>query len=152
MKHALPLLGLGLLAALVLTACGGGGSEGSAGSGGGGSVVRTIRVKETEFALAPARVSISKPGRYTLVAVNSGAVDHALEVEGNGVEEETETVAPGESARLTVDLKNGSYEIYCPVGDHRERGMKGSVVVGGGGSGGGETTTNEDKGSGGYGY
>ena len=150
MKHALPLLVV--VAALALAGCGGGGDEGSAGSGSGGSVVRTIRVKETEFRLAPARVSVAKPGRYTFVAVNSGTVDHALEIEGNGVEEETETVAPGASARVTVDLEDGSYEIYCPVGDHRDRGMKGTIVVRGG-SGGGTTTNDEDddKGSGGYG-
>jgi plastocyanin len=150
-KHALPLLGL--VAALVLAGCGGG-SEGSSGSGGGGSVVRTIRVKETEFALAPGRIELSKPGRYTFTAVNDGTIDHALELEGGGVEEETEHVAPGKSASVTVDLsKSGDYEIYCPIGDHRDRGMKGMVVVGGGGSGGGGgTTTNEDKGSGSYGY
>jgi plastocyanin len=149
MKHAPPLLGL--LVALVLAGCGGG-SE-SSGSGGGGGVLRTIRVKETEFALAPAKISLSKPGRYTFTAVNSGTVDHALELEGNGVEEETEHVAPGQTASVTVDLsKPGDYEIYCPIDGHEDRGMKGTVVVGGGSSGGGGGTTTNDKGSGGYGY
>ena len=41
-------------------------------------------------------------------------IPHAIEVEGNGVEKETETVTGG-NADLTVDLKPGKYEFYCPV-------------------------------------
>ncbi len=55
---------------------------------------------------------------------------HALEVEGNGVEEETDTIGPGESTELTVDLEEGEYEIYCPVGNHKAMGMVGTLTVG----------------------
>ena len=79
---------------------------------------------------------------------------HALEVEGPTGEVETADLGPGESADLAVDLsEDGEYEIYCPVGDHRDRGMEGTIAVGAGGGGAGtttdETTTDEDSG---YGY
>jgi uncharacterized cupredoxin-like copper-binding protein len=127
--------------------CGAGG--GSAGGGGGAedaqapsgakeSVVKTIRVKETEFALKPAEITLEKPGTYLFKAVNSGGTVHALEVEGQGIEEETEEIQPGQSAELKVKLEAGTYELYCPVDGHKEEGMEGKVIVkeGSGGSGG----------------
>jgi uncharacterized cupredoxin-like copper-binding protein len=127
--------------------CGAGG--GSAGGGGGAedaqapsgakdSVLKTIRVKEAEFALKPAEITLQKPGTYLFKAVNSGGTVHALEVEGQGIEEETEEIQPGQSAELQVKLEAGTYELYCPVDGHKEEGMEGKVIVkeGSGGSGG----------------
>ena len=53
---------------------------------------------------------------------------HAVEVEGNGVEEESETVTGGET-ELSVDLEPGTYTYYCPVGKHRQEGMEGTLTV-----------------------
>jgi uncharacterized cupredoxin-like copper-binding protein len=128
-----------------LAGCGAGG-----GAGGGrgddkapsgaqkGAVVKTIQVKETEFKLEPAEITLDKPGTYVFKAVNSGDTVHALEVEGEGIEEETEEIEPGQSAKLAVKLKAGTYELYCPVDGHKEEGMEGKVIVkgGSGGSGG----------------
>ena len=90
----------------------------------------------------------------TFQVTNAGSIGHALEVEGNGVEEETSTISPGSSAKLTVDLsKNGTYEVYCPIDGHREMGMEAKLVVGSASGGGGTTTTEtKTKSSGGYGY
>jgi uncharacterized cupredoxin-like copper-binding protein len=95
--------------------------------------------------LTPSAVMLSKPGTYEFRATNDGSVTHALEIEGNGVEAKTGSIAAGSSMTLRVTLsKAGSYEIYCPVDSHKAEGMKGSVTVGGAsgaGSGGGTTTT-----------
>ena len=147
---------LALLAGLVvlLAACGGksGGSKTAAAPSGGGG--QTIQVKETEYKLTPSSFTVSKPGTVTFVAKNAGTIGHALEVEGNGVEEKTSTISPGSSAKLTVDLsKNGTYEVYCPIDGHRSLGMEAKLVVGSGSAGGGTTTTEtKTKSSGGYGY
>jgi uncharacterized cupredoxin-like copper-binding protein len=139
---------IGVVLILVgVVGCGAGG--GSVGSGGGAedaqapsgakeSVVKTIRVKEAEFALKPAEITLEKPGTYLFKAVNSGGTVHALEVEGQGLEEETEEIQPGQSAELKVKLGAGTYELYCPVDGHKEEGMEGKVIVkeGSGGSGG----------------
>src|SRR5215217_2803565 len=118
---------------------GGGGAENAqAPSGAKESVLKTIRVKETEFVLKPAEITLEKPGTYLFKAVNSGGTVHALEVEGQGIEEETEEIQPAQSAELKVKLEAGTYELYCPVDGHKEEGMEGKIIVkeGSGGSGG----------------
>jgi plastocyanin len=70
----------------------------------------------------------AKAGKVTLKIVNDSAIPHGIEVEGNGVEEETKIVSKG-SADVTVDLKPGKYEYYCPVGNHKQQGMKGTLTV-----------------------
>jgi plastocyanin len=127
-----------VLAAGVLTAagCGGdddsGGTSGSGGgtgtesdSGGGGPLTVTA---DPGGAISWDKSELSaKTGKVTLKIVNESDVPHAIEVEGNGVEEETKTVTGG-NAEVTVDLKPGKYEYYCPVGDHKET-MKGTLTV-----------------------
>jgi uncharacterized cupredoxin-like copper-binding protein len=126
-----------------VTGCAGGdGGAGSgretAPSGATEAVVKTIQVSETEFRLKPAEITLDKPGTYVFEAVNSGDTVHALEVEGEGIEEETQEIQPGQSAELKVKLEAGTYELYCPVDGHKEEGMEGKVIVkeGSGGSGG----------------
>jgi uncharacterized cupredoxin-like copper-binding protein len=90
--------------------------------------------------LDPAKITLDKARTYVFKAVNTGGIIHSLEIEGNGIEEETPILDPGQSANLKVNLKAGTYEIYCPVGGHAEQGMEGTITVGestgGGGSGG----------------
>ena len=134
---------LAIFAALVIplaAACGG------ADGGGGDAAIRTIEISETEFALDPDTIELDEAGTYTFRAVNDGDTTHALEIEGNGLEEETEEIAPGKSAELTVELDEGEYEMYCPVGNHEDEGMVGRIVVGaGGGAGTTETETGETE-------
>ena len=131
-------------AAVVLSlaiGCTGGGGQGGANapSGAKGSVPKTVRVQETEYSLKPAKIILTKPGLYALKVVNSGGTTHALEVDGEGLEEFSEKIGPGQSTRLRLDLrKAGTYELTCPVDHHEEKGMEGKIVVkeGSGGQGG----------------
>ena len=151
MKRLAPI---GLLI-VVLAGCGGkGGTTQQAAPSASGSG-KTVQIKEVEYSLAPAKVTIASTGTVTFEATNAGKIDHALELEGNGVEQKIGAISPGSSAKLTVDLtKNGTYELYCPIDGHKGLGMKATVVVGGASAGGGGTTTNQSKTttSSGYGY
>src|SRR5687768_10015560 len=140
------------LAALLLAGCGSddGDDEGGESSGG-----QSVELVATEFAFDPADVSVDEAGETTFTVSNDGEFPHALEIEGNGIEEETEELGPGESGSITVELEPGEYELYCPVGDHREQGMEGTLVVGGGeaaGAGGGMTDDSESGSDDPYGY
>ena len=118
-----------------------------------GSPVATVRVSETEFKLDPANPRISQAGIVEFDVSNDGRVVHALEVEGPKGEVETDTIRPGRSASLKADLsKPGRYVWYCPVGNHRERGMEGRITVaGGGGAGLPQTDTSDDARTNGHG-
>jgi uncharacterized cupredoxin-like copper-binding protein len=141
----LALSAASIFAALALIGCGSGSDEaatdGSTTTGG-----QAIEISETEFALDPSSVQVDETGTVTFRVTNDGAIAHALEVDGDDFEEETDTIEPGESAELTVDLgQEGSYELYCPIDDHREQGMEGELVVGSAGAGGTGTMDDDDE-------
>jgi uncharacterized cupredoxin-like copper-binding protein len=119
-----------LLVALTFAVAGCGGDDGEEATNGTSSQ-QSFSISESDFTLTPPTVTIDAPGTYTFEATNDGGVDHALEIEGNGIEEETETIGPGESASVTVDLESGTYEMYCPIGNHRDLGMSGEITVSG---------------------
>src|SRR5437867_8630069 len=70
-------------------------------------------------------------GAVTFSVANVGSIPHALEVEGQGIEQETAVIQPGASATLTLTLKPGTYEVYCPVGNdsHKKLGMETELKV-----------------------
>lgn len=144
------LAALGSALALFGVSCG---SNGDEGSNAGGGAAQAIEIVETEFELNPSTVSVDGPGTYTFRALNEGETVHALEIEGPGIEEETEDIQAGESAELRVELSEpGEYELYCPVDGHREQGMEGTLEVGGTGGGTTEETTTEESDDDGLGY
>ncbi|HEX8123697.1 MAG TPA: cupredoxin domain-containing protein [Solirubrobacteraceae bacterium] len=98
------------------------GDAGANGPGGG------TKVSLTEFKIDPSNPSV-KAGSVSFEVTNGGQVPHALEIEGNGVEEETDVLQGGDTAELQANLKPGKYEWYCPVGDHRSEGMEGTLTV-----------------------
>jgi plastocyanin len=138
---------MNLIAALLLTAAaliaagcggdddngGGGGSSGGTGtnsssssSGGAGETLTVTADPGGAISWDKKKLS-AKAGKVTLKIVNQSDTPHAIEVEGNGVEKETDTVTGGD-AEVTVDLKPGKYEYYCPVGSHKQT-MNGTLTV-----------------------
>ena len=127
-----------LLSAGVLLAAGCGDDEEEAGGGGaatpeateeasgGGQALTLTADPGGEISWEPGELSAAA-GSVTIKLVNDSSVPHAVEVEGNGVEEESETVT-GAETELTVDLEPGEYTFYCPVGDHRQNGMEGTLT------------------------
>ena len=67
-------------------------------------------------------------GEVTIELVNDSGVPHNVEIEGNGVEEVSDTISEG-STELTVTLEPGEYEFYCAIPGHREGGMEGTLTV-----------------------
>jgi plastocyanin len=144
------MLRLGLLLVLVAglaAACGGeAATDGDAGAG------NALEIVLTDFAVEPPAGSL-EPGTYTARVTNEGGVVHALKIDGPTGETESAQLQPGQSVELELDLgEAGEYELTCPVGDHRDRGMEASLAVGGGGGATTteDTTTEDDEG--GYRY
>jgi plastocyanin len=99
------------------------------GGGGGGGGGETLDVSLVDFAIEPPDATV-EAGSVTFAVTNDGTSPHNLEIEGNGVEEELPAdLSGGESGELTVDLQPGTYEWYCPVGNHAAMGMEGELTV-----------------------
>ncbi|MFF3332962.1 cupredoxin domain-containing protein [Streptomyces sp. NPDC002888] len=157
MTFARRIVGPGLAAgalAGILVACGGGDGNGGGSSSpapektaptqSGKPGTPQVNVKLVDFKMELSERTL-KAGAYTFVVKNDGHHDHAMEIEGSGMEQKTRQLAPGESANLTVSLKDGTYKVYCPVDDHKDLGMKTELTVGGTAStGSGTDTTNSN--------
>jgi uncharacterized cupredoxin-like copper-binding protein len=121
---------------------GGGGSGGSSsggattqesggGGGGGGGATTDLKLSaDPSGALKFDKSSLTaKAGTVTITMDNPSSLPHAVAVEGNGVDKDGETVNKGGVSKVTVDLKPGKYEFYCPVDGHKAGGMKGELTV-----------------------
>ena len=93
-----------------------------------GATGESVAITETEFSIDPSDVK-TKAGEVTFDITNDGGTVHNLEIEGNGVEEVSDDLDPGQKGELTVDLQPGTYEMYCAIGDHADQGMEGTLTV-----------------------
>jgi plastocyanin len=141
------------LAGSALAACGsdddnsgssgssGGGSSGGAYSGGmtkttshsnGGEKLAVDAVEQgpSQFAFSKKALK-ADAGSVTVAMTNptGNQFPHAIEIEGQGIEKEGDTVTAGGTSTVTADLKPGKYTFYCPVDSHREDGMQGTLTV-----------------------
>ena len=71
----------------------------------------------------------AKSGDVTLTMDNPSSVPHAIAVKGNGIDKDGKTAQQGGTSTITVSLKPGKYEFYCPVDQHEQSGMKGTLTV-----------------------
>jgi uncharacterized cupredoxin-like copper-binding protein len=125
------ILAATLAVVLVAAACGGSSSAKSSSSS------NTVKVSEKEWSITVAGTQLTKgqgnakvsSGTVTFDVTNDGSVAHAFEITGNGVDQKTDTIQPGKSASLKVDLKAGKYEVFCPISGHKQLGMDGFVTA-----------------------
>jgi uncharacterized cupredoxin-like copper-binding protein len=84
---------------------------------------KSVAVTEVEFKIELPSTTVA-PGTYTFDLTNKGHVGHDLVFNGPGVDnEKTPVIDPGKTAKLTVDLKTGTYDVYCSVPGHKQAGM-----------------------------
>ena len=101
------------------------------------ALASTASAQTTELAvtLKEWKVELSRDtlsaGRVTFRVTNAGTMTHGFYVSGPGVEQGAPDIQPRESATLTVTLKPGTYEVYCPMSDmsHRAAGMTIKLTV-----------------------
>ena len=123
------------LLALVVAGCGGStnknagsNTSGATSSGGGGGQQLTLAAPADGSLKFDKTTLDAKAGKVTINLDNPSSNPHGVEIEGNGVEEESDTVTKSKTS-VTADLKPGKYEFYCPVAGHRQAGMEGTLTV-----------------------
>jgi plastocyanin len=116
-----------------------------------GEAVATVEMSLRDFELDPADPEVDEAGVIEFTLTNEGQTPHNLEVETpQGEFELEEDLQAGENGTLRAEVSEpGEYVIYCPVDNHRELGMEGTLTVAGGGGGGTETGDGGPTGSGG---
>jgi uncharacterized cupredoxin-like copper-binding protein len=90
---------------------------------------KSVSVSETEWKVALPSTTLAA-GKYTFDLKNDGQIPHDLTIDGPGVsDEKTPVIGPGKTAKLSVELKSGSYDFYCSVPGHKAAGMDVKVTV-----------------------
>lgn len=89
-----------------------------------------VDVSLVNFAIEMPTELEAGPVRFNIV--NNGGAPHSFVLEGEGIRKTlANTLQPGDSARLNVELTPGTYTIFCPVGEgaHRAQGMELELTV-----------------------
>ena len=89
-----------------------------------------VNVRLSEWKVELSQQTIAT-GAVRFAVTNAGSIPHGFAVEGRGIEKAIETIQPGQSDTLTLSLKLGTYEVYCPVGQdsHKKLGMETHLTV-----------------------
>jgi uncharacterized cupredoxin-like copper-binding protein len=110
------------------TTTAGAGATTTAASGGGGAAT-AVTAAESEFKIELGTTTF-KPGATTFTVTNNGSFKHNLTIDGPGVsDEKTDSIDPGKTGTITATLAAGTYEIYCSIPTHKDKGMDVKITV-----------------------
>lgn len=85
----------------------------------------------TDFRIRPVVVRAPRDS-FTIIVRNEGRLAHALRIRGasEAVRLKVSTLLPGKkAARVAVTLKRGHWRLFCPLANHEELGMHGTLIV-----------------------
>jgi plastocyanin len=91
---------------------------------------QAVAVNLSEWKVSMPRDTVAA-GAVTFRVTNNGSMNHAFYVRGEGVDKGTKEIPSRQSASLTLTLKPGTYEAFCPMSDesHKMAGMSKKIVV-----------------------
>jgi plastocyanin len=89
----------------------------------------TVSVGMAEFQFTPSTLNVSS-GNVTFTLRNEGQFPHTVHIDGVG--DVADPVPGGQTVTASVNLAPGTYQFWCPVDGHRDRGMEGTLIVAGG--------------------
>jgi plastocyanin len=94
------------------------------------ATAQAVTVTLSEWKVGLARDTV-QAGSVTFKVKNSGTMTHGFYVRGDGVDKGSREIPAGQEASLTVTVKPGTYEVFCPMSDlsHKAAGMSRKLVV-----------------------
>lgn len=89
--------------------------------------IKTFQVEASSFFFNPKEIKVKKGDKVKIVLNNKAGMHDWVLDEFNA---RTETIQAGQTAEVefTAD-KTGTFEYYCSVGNHRQLGMVGNLIV-----------------------
>jgi plastocyanin len=89
---------------------------------------KTFVVVGDDFRFSPAEIRVKQGDTVVINFSNPDSMPHDWVVDAFSAS--TKQITKGQSDTVTfVASKKGTFEYYCSVGNHREMGMKGSLIV-----------------------
>src|SRR2546425_2480829 len=89
-----------------------------------------VSAKLSEWKVELSEATIAA-GPVTFTIRHAGSMPEGFQGKGGGTQQEKKVPQPGPTATLTLTLKPGTYEVYCPVGEdsHKKLGMETHLKV-----------------------
>lgn len=89
----------------------------------------TIDMVFGDFSFSPAAIEVPA-GIVTFNISNPDSLRHDIVITVNGVDLESDIYPAGQGGTWEVTLDQpGTYDFYCSIGNHREKGMVGTITV-----------------------
>lgn len=92
---------------------------------GGQSEARMIEVTGSNFKFSPSEIKVKQGDKIVIHFIAKGGV-HDLVIDGYNVA--TKQTSSEDTIEFIVD-KTGTFEYYCSIGNHRQMGMIGKLIV-----------------------
>jgi len=91
---------------------------------------QSVTVTLSEWKIQLSRDTV-QAGAVTFEVKNTGVMNHGLHIQGDGVDKGTREIPARQAQSLTVTLKPGTYEVFCPMSEesHKQAGMARKLVV-----------------------
>jgi len=91
------------------------------------AAVKTFTVQGQNFSFSPSEIKVNKGDKVKITFQNTGGFHDFVLDEFNV---KTDVIGSGQSATVefTAD-KTGTFQYYCSVGNHRQMGMVGNLIV-----------------------
>jgi uncharacterized cupredoxin-like copper-binding protein len=87
-----------------------------------------VHVQLTDYSIEMPEAITAGPHPFTIT--NAGKQNHNFAIEGPGVSTKLASdLTRGDSAQMTLNLPKGTYTVYCPVDEHRGKGMQRTLTV-----------------------
>ena len=95
-----------------------------------GSSASPVELAAKEFVLIPKDMAV-QAGTVALIVKNQGAIEHDLVVESQRGQPVAQIaiIEPGETRRVDISLRPGTYKLYCNLPGHEDTGMVATLRV-----------------------
>jgi Plastocyanin len=89
---------------------------------------KEFAIAASEFKFTPAEIRVKKGDTVKITLTNSGAMLHDWRVDEFDATTKTITKGQTDTVEFVAD-QVGTFEYYCSVGNHRQQGMVGKLIV-----------------------